>query len=98
MAKRLLRNWKFATKRVPFYTAAKAVLTVIRAATEAVSVRTSFSFVSDEIKGLIHARATVAELWQVAVAQGMTTLVQDGVQKVLAGWTDYGQVKAAATR
>ena len=54
--------------------------------------------VSDEIKRLIHARATVAELWQVAVAQGMTTLVQDGVQKVLAGWTDYGQVKAAATR
>ncbi len=54
--------------------------------------------VSDEIKRLIHARATVAELWQVAVAQGMTTLVQDGVQKVLDGWTDYGQVKAAATR
>ncbi|HEX7226650.1 MAG TPA: ATPase, T2SS/T4P/T4SS family, partial [Candidatus Binatia bacterium] len=54
--------------------------------------------VSDEIKRLIHARATVAELWQVAVTQGMTTLVQDGVQKVLAGWTDYGQVKAAATR
>jgi hypothetical protein len=25
-------------------------------------------------------------------------LVQDGVQKVLDGWTDYGQVKAAATR
>jgi type II secretory ATPase GspE/PulE/Tfp pilus assembly ATPase PilB-like protein len=54
--------------------------------------------VTDEIKQLIHARATVAELWQVAVAQGMTTLVQDGVQKVLAGWTDYGQVRAAATR
>jgi type II secretory ATPase GspE/PulE/Tfp pilus assembly ATPase PilB-like protein len=54
--------------------------------------------VTDEIKRLIHARATVAELWQVAVTQGMTTLVQDGVQKVLAGWTDYGQVKAAATR
>jgi type II secretory ATPase GspE/PulE/Tfp pilus assembly ATPase PilB-like protein len=54
--------------------------------------------VTDEIKRLIHARATVAELWQVAVAQGMTTLVQDGVQKVLSGWTDYGQVKAAATR
>jgi type II secretory ATPase GspE/PulE/Tfp pilus assembly ATPase PilB-like protein len=54
--------------------------------------------VSDEIKRLIHARATVAELWQVAVAQGMTTLVQDGVQKVLAGWTDYSQVRAAATR
>ena len=54
--------------------------------------------VTDEIKRLIHARATVAELWQTAVAQGMTTLVQDGVQKVLDGWTDFSQVKAAATR
>jgi type II secretory ATPase GspE/PulE/Tfp pilus assembly ATPase PilB-like protein len=54
--------------------------------------------VTDEIKRLIHARATVAELWQTAVAQGMTTLVQDGVKKVLDGWTDFSQVKAAATR
>jgi type II secretory ATPase GspE/PulE/Tfp pilus assembly ATPase PilB-like protein len=54
--------------------------------------------VTDEIKQLIHSRATVAELWQTAVKQGMTTLVQDGVQKILEGWTDYGQVKAAATR
>jgi type II secretory ATPase GspE/PulE/Tfp pilus assembly ATPase PilB-like protein len=54
--------------------------------------------VTDEIKQLIHGRATVAELWQTAVKEGMTTLVQDGVQKILAGWTDYGQVKAAATR
>ena len=54
--------------------------------------------VTDEIKRLIHVRATVAELWQMAVTQGMTTLVQDGVQKVLDGRTDYSQVKAAATR
>ena len=54
--------------------------------------------VSDEIKRLIHARATVAELLRVALAEDMTTLVQDGVQKVLAGWTDYVQVKAAAIR
>jgi type II secretory ATPase GspE/PulE/Tfp pilus assembly ATPase PilB-like protein len=54
--------------------------------------------VTEEIKQLIHARAPVAQLWQTAVAQGMTTLVQDGVQKILDGWTDYGQVKAAATR
>ena len=54
--------------------------------------------VTDEVKKLIHARATVADLFQVAVAQGMTTLVQDGVHKVLQGWTDYAQVKAAAMR
>jgi type II secretory ATPase GspE/PulE/Tfp pilus assembly ATPase PilB-like protein len=54
--------------------------------------------VSDGIKRLIHARATVAELAEVALAEGMTTLLQDGVHKVLAGWTDYTQVKAAAIR
>jgi type II secretory ATPase GspE/PulE/Tfp pilus assembly ATPase PilB-like protein len=54
--------------------------------------------VSDEIKRLIHARATVAELLRVALAEDMTTLVQDGVEKVLAGGTDYVQVKAAAIR
>jgi type II secretory ATPase GspE/PulE/Tfp pilus assembly ATPase PilB-like protein len=54
--------------------------------------------VSDAIKRLIHARATVAELSQVALEEGMTTLLQDGVHKVLAGWTDYTQVKAAAIR
>lgn len=54
--------------------------------------------VSDEIKRLIHARATVGELLRVALAEDMTTLVQDGVEKVLAGGTDYVQVKAAAIR
>src|SRR5262249_24130617 len=34
---------------------------------------------TDEIKTLIHARAPVLELLKVAVAQGMTTLVQDGI-------------------
>jgi type II secretory ATPase GspE/PulE/Tfp pilus assembly ATPase PilB-like protein len=54
--------------------------------------------VTDEIKKLIHTRATVAELSKVALAQEMTTLVQDGVLKVLQGVTDYAQVRAAATR
>jgi type II secretory ATPase GspE/PulE/Tfp pilus assembly ATPase PilB-like protein len=53
---------------------------------------------TEEIKELIHARAPVAELMRVAIAQGMTTLVQDGVQKCLQGWTDYKQVKAVAMR
>jgi type II secretory ATPase GspE/PulE/Tfp pilus assembly ATPase PilB-like protein len=54
--------------------------------------------VGDEIKKLIHARATVAELLTVAVAQGMTTLIQDGVLKTIEGLTDYTQVTAAAMR
>ena len=54
--------------------------------------------VTDEIKRLIHTRATMAELFQIAQAQEMTTLLQDGVLKVLQGQTDYAQVKAAAIR
>ncbi|MPZ75810.1 MAG: general secretion pathway protein GspE [Deltaproteobacteria bacterium] len=54
--------------------------------------------VTEEIRKLIHGRATVAELVEIALQQGMTTLVQDGVLKTLDGWTDYAQVKAAAMR
>lgn len=54
--------------------------------------------VTDEIKMLIHTRATVPELLKVALAQEMTTLLQDGVLKVLQGHTDYAQVRAVATR
>jgi len=53
---------------------------------------------TEEIKSLIHARAPAAELLKVAVAQGMTTLVQDGIIKCLQGWTDYNQVQAVAMR
>jgi type II secretory ATPase GspE/PulE/Tfp pilus assembly ATPase PilB-like protein len=51
-----------------------------------------------EIKNLIHTRATAAELAKVATAQGMTTLMQDGIHKCLQGWTDYKQVQAVAMR
>lgn len=51
---------------------------------------------TDELKNLIHARATAAELRHVALDQGMTTLVQDGILKTLQGLTDYSQVKAVA--
>jgi hypothetical protein len=47
---------------------------------------------------LIHTRSTAEPLLQLAIAQGMTTLVQDGILKVLAGWTDYHQIKAVAMR
>jgi type II secretory ATPase GspE/PulE/Tfp pilus assembly ATPase PilB-like protein len=53
---------------------------------------------TDTIKSRIHARATAAELRHVARDQGMTTLVQDGIGKVLQGWMDYSQVKAVAIR
>jgi type II secretory ATPase GspE/PulE/Tfp pilus assembly ATPase PilB-like protein len=53
---------------------------------------------TDEIKSLIHARAPVPELLKTAVTQGMHTLVQDGIMKILQGWTDYKQIQAVALR
>ncbi|MGE0682930.1 MAG: GspE/PulE family protein, partial [Candidatus Binatia bacterium] len=53
---------------------------------------------TEEIKNLIHTRATAAELAKVALAQGMITLMQDGILKCLQGWTDYKQVQAVAMR
>ena len=52
--------------------------------------------VTKEIKRLIHKRAPAEELFLVAVSQGMSTLMQDGIRKALQGWTDYHQVKAVA--
>jgi type II secretory ATPase GspE/PulE/Tfp pilus assembly ATPase PilB-like protein len=54
--------------------------------------------ITDEIRKLIYTRSTVAELFKVARTQGMTTLVQDGILKVLQGWTDYAQVRAVASK
>ncbi len=53
---------------------------------------------TDEIKRLIQARATVPEIYKVAVDEGMATLVQDGVMKSIQGLTDYKQVKAVAMK
>jgi type II secretory ATPase GspE/PulE/Tfp pilus assembly ATPase PilB-like protein len=53
---------------------------------------------TEEIKNLIHARTTAAELFKVATAQGMTTLMQDGIHKCLQGWMDYKQVQAVTMR
>lgn len=43
---------------------------------------------------LVYARGTVAELMRAAVAQGMRTLRQDGIEKVLLGMTSWEQVRA----
>ena len=50
--------------------------------------------VSASTRRLIQTRATVAELVAVAMSEGMRTLKQDGIDKVLAGLTDMVQVRA----
>src|SRR5262245_21920293 len=51
-----------------------------------------------EIKRLIQQRARITEVATCAQQEGMTTLLQDGVLKVLAGVTDIHQVKAVASK
>lgn len=53
---------------------------------------------TDAIKRLVQARAPVPDLLAAARAEGMTTLVQDGIAKSLDGITDYKQVKAVAIK
>jgi len=53
---------------------------------------------SDEMKRLIQTKARVAEMLPQARAEGMTTLVQDGILKALQGVTDFKQVKAVAIK
>jgi len=53
---------------------------------------------TDEIKSLIVSRARVPDVLRQSREQGMTTLIQDGIEKVLTGITDFRQVKAAAIR
>ncbi|HEY2995882.1 MAG TPA: GspE/PulE family protein [Methylomirabilota bacterium] len=53
---------------------------------------------SDSMKKLIQSKARVAEMVKVAKEEGMTTLVQDGIQKALEGITDIKMVKAVAIK
>lgn len=57
-----------------------------------------FLVATDIIKSLIHAQATVMDMFQAAIEQGMTTLLQDGIHKILQGWTDFNQVRAVALK
>jgi type II secretory ATPase GspE/PulE/Tfp pilus assembly ATPase PilB-like protein len=52
----------------------------------------------DAVKELIARRAPVAEIRRAARASGMTTLVEDGIEKALAGEVDVQQVLAVASR
>jgi type II secretory ATPase GspE/PulE/Tfp pilus assembly ATPase PilB-like protein len=48
---------------------------------------------TDDIKRLIQTRASVEMLRHQAIKDGMTTLKQDGIEKVLAGYCDMPQVR-----
>jgi type II secretory ATPase GspE/PulE/Tfp pilus assembly ATPase PilB-like protein len=53
---------------------------------------------SDDMKRMIQKRASVEEMRKQAVAEGMTTLLQDGIIKVLRGHTDFQQVRAVCMK
>jgi type II secretory ATPase GspE/PulE/Tfp pilus assembly ATPase PilB-like protein len=49
---------------------------------------------TERIKRAIRKLATAEEGLKIALEDGMTTLVQDGIVKVIKGWTTFAQVKA----
>jgi len=53
---------------------------------------------SDDIKKLIQEHARVAEMFAVALDNGMRTLKQDGIEKVMQGLTDIHQVRAVCIK
>ena len=48
---------------------------------------------TDEEKRLIQKHAHVEEMRELAISQGMTTLLQDGIMKAIQGITDFKQVR-----
>ena len=53
---------------------------------------------SDKIKRMIQTKARTEEMLRTALEEGMTSLMQDGVQKVLLGQTTFKEVKAVAIK
>jgi len=53
---------------------------------------------SDRIKRMIQSKAKTEEMVKAAIDDGMTTLMQDGVHKVLLGHTTFKEVKAVAIK
>ena len=53
---------------------------------------------TDPVKRAIQKKSTVDEIRKIALEEGMTTLLQDGVQKAMAGLTDMKQVLAVCSR
>lgn len=54
--------------------------------------------VSERMKSLIQGRTRTGELLALAKSEGMHTLLQDGIEKVLQGLTTYKQVRAVAIK
>jgi len=53
---------------------------------------------TDEMKRKIQRREPIEELRKQAMRDGMTTLLQDGIQKVIKGITDFKQVRAVCIK
>jgi type II secretory ATPase GspE/PulE/Tfp pilus assembly ATPase PilB-like protein len=53
---------------------------------------------SDKLKHMIQTKARTEEMLKAAIEEGMTTLMQDGVHKVLQGHTTFKEVKAVAIK
>ncbi|MEO8341772.1 MAG: ATPase, T2SS/T4P/T4SS family, partial [Nitrospirota bacterium] len=53
---------------------------------------------SDRLKRMIQTKARTEEMLQAAIEEGMTTLMQDGVQKALLGQTTFKDVKSVAIK
>jgi type II secretory ATPase GspE/PulE/Tfp pilus assembly ATPase PilB-like protein len=53
---------------------------------------------TDEMKRKIQKREPIEHLRKQAMADGMTTLLQDGIQKVIKGVTDFKQVRAVCIK
>jgi type II secretory ATPase GspE/PulE/Tfp pilus assembly ATPase PilB-like protein len=53
---------------------------------------------SDKLKRMIQTKARTEEMLKVAIEEGMTSLMQDGVQKALLGQTTFKEVKAVAIK
>jgi type II secretory ATPase GspE/PulE/Tfp pilus assembly ATPase PilB-like protein len=53
---------------------------------------------TDEVKRMVQKRRPVEELREQAMKDGMTTLLQDGIIKVLRGQTDFLQVRAVCIK
>jgi len=53
---------------------------------------------TDTVKKHIQEHARVAEIFSTALTEGMRTLKQDGIEKVLQGVTDMLQVRAVCIK
>ena len=53
---------------------------------------------SPAIRKAVITRAPVSEIFNIAINEGMTTLKQDGIEKVLTGLTDMTQIRAVCMR